>query len=74
MSKYYHGDQMSKYYHCAVCEQIIPKEDIVHIQNTRSSTRAWKECPTCGSKVLPVSNDNFDVQEMVEFQFHKALQ
>ena len=64
---------MSNFYHCAVCEQLLPEEDIVQIQNVLSKARTWKECPICGAKVMPVSNENFDVKEMVKFQFHRAL-
>jgi hypothetical protein len=64
---------MANFYHCAVCEQVMPKEDIIQFQNTSCITRSWKECPICGSKVMPVSDDNFDVEDLVRFQMHKAL-
>jgi DNA-directed RNA polymerase subunit RPC12/RpoP len=69
MSKFY----SSHYYHCTVCEQFLTEQEIVTVQNTRSSRKAWRECPMCGSKVLPVADKDFDGQEMLEDIFHKAL-
>lgn len=64
---------MSNFYNCTVCDQAIPEEDIIQIQNTRSTIRTWKECPVCGSKVFLLADENFDVKEMVKFQYHKAV-
>ncbi len=64
---------MSNTYHCAVCENFLSEEEIVKVQNVLTKSRTWKECPTCGSKVLRVTDDNFDVKEMVEFLFHKSV-
>ena len=64
---------MSNFYHCAVCEEFLTEEEIVQINNVLNKAGTWKECPTCGSKVLRVTDENFDVKEMVEFLFHKAV-
>jgi DNA-directed RNA polymerase subunit RPC12/RpoP len=73
MKLLFKGHQMSNFYHCAVCEQFLTEDKIIKVQNVLSKSRTWKECPDCGSKVLRVSDENFDPQEMLEFQFHRAL-
>jgi DNA-directed RNA polymerase subunit RPC12/RpoP len=67
MTKYY------DFYHCTSCEQFFNEKEIVLIQNTRSITRSWRECPVCGSKVLPVVDKDFDGQEMMEDLFHRTV-